>query len=497
MRSSAPFRNGRRTRSDVRRLFRAAGIALLCLCGAAGAYAADLAANPTLLPKTLMALRGEQRDRTQLQLVFDRSRDGQATAPLTVWIGADYFVTVDGTRLNITDLRLQRRFVVDQKDGSLINLSLYGDVMFRRIEVLRREQIAAALAKEASHPATPQGLRRFWIESELGVAAAGKPLAAELKQDGTTTRFLWQGAEIAAIVPGTTAIPGDLVRSYRTFLHRTLPVHPSIADWLGQRGDVPSRLHFISEATGKEEHVALRLRSARMLDTDFPLPPHLTLVLLPWGPKDPDVALMRKVLPTIDAAITEPGTQTRSAAIAADRALIDSDFASGRKFAAALGLAELALRWGRDATACDDGGPCRSKSEIDRLLRDDPRSIVMFQATALQQREPAKALALWRALDRSDLPNAYMIDVFLAPLLSENGERAAAAKSFAAAFAGDPRIPLLYRELGDHFTRVSRLDLAWLCYDLGRALPGRTPPDALSAIDTVEQKLVETYPYLF
>jgi hypothetical protein len=480
----------------VRRLFRAAAVALLCVCTAA-AHAADLAANPTLLPKTLMALRGEQRDRTQLQLVFDRSRDGHATAPLRVWLGADYFATVDGTRLNITDLRLQRRFVVDRQDGSLVNLSLYGDVMFRRIEVLRRQQIAAALGKQASHPDMPQGLHRFWIESELGITAAGKPLVAALKQDGATTRFRWQGEEVAAIVPGDTEIPGALAHSYRTFLHRTLPLHPSIADWLGQLGNVPSRLEFISEATGKAQRVALRLRSARTVDADFPLPPHLTLVLLPWSVNDPDVALMRKMLPTIDAAVTQPEKQARSAAIAADRAVVDSDFANGRKFAAALGLAELALRWGRDATNCDDGGRCRSKNEIDRLLRDDPRSIVMFQATDLQRRQPGKALALWRALDRSDLPNAYMIDVFLAPLLSEGGDRAGAAKSFAAAFAGDPRLPLLYRELGDHFTRVSRLDLAWLCYDLGRALPDRTPPDALSAIDTVEQKLAETYPYLF
>jgi hypothetical protein len=496
MRFSVRSRNGNRTRSDVRRLLCGAAAALLFLCAATATRAGDLAANPTLLPKTLMALRGEQRDRTQLQLVFDRSRDGQATAPLTVWLGADYFATIDGAKLNITDLRLQRRFVVNRQDGSLVNLSLYGDVMFRRIEVLRREQIAAALAKEPSHPATPAGLRRFWIESELGVMATGKPLAAELTQDAATTWFRWQGVEVAAIVPGDTAVPGSLVHSYRTFLHRTLPLHPSITDWLGQLGTVPSHLDFTSEATGKAQHVALRLRSARTVDADFPMPPHLTLQLLPWGPKDPDVALMRKVLPIIDAAVTEPAKQTRSNAIAADRALVASDFAHGRKFAAALGLAELALRWGRDATACDGRG-CRSKEEINRLLRDDPRSIVMFQATALQQHEPGKALALWRALDRSDLPNAYMIDVFLAPLLSENGDRAAAAKSFAAAFAGDPRIPLLYRELGDHFTRVSRLDLAWLCYDLGRALPGRTTPDALSAIDSVEQKLAETYPYLF
>jgi hypothetical protein len=459
------------------------------------------AANPTLLPKTILALRGDESDRTQLQLVFDRTRDGEAMPPLTAWIGADYFALVDGERVTITDLRLRRRFVVDRRAGTLVNFSLYGDVMFRRVELVRRIEIATALTKEPDHAALPESLDRFWIESELGIAGADKlPAAMEQRQEGDTTQFLYGKQKVAAVTPSDTAIPRGLGHSYVTFLRRTLPLHPSIARWLGQTDHVPKQLEFISEARGKAEKMTLHLRSAATIDADFPMPPHLTLVLLPWGTNDPDVALMREILPHVTEAMAQGAAADRATRIAEYRAAIDRDFKEGRKFAAALRLTELALRWGRSATECDpskDAGPCLNKPDIDRMLRDDQRSVAIFKATALQDRQPAKALTIWRDLDRHDVPNGYVVDIFLARLLSERGDRAGAARAFASAFAGDPGIVVLYRELGDHFARVSRLDLAWLCYDLGRALPNRSVPDALSAIDDVEQDLAEAYPDLF
>ena len=229
------------------------------------------------------------------------------------------------------------------------------------------------------------------------------------------------------------------------------------------------------------------------------MPEHLTLILLPQGANDPDVMLMREVLPRMTEAVSAKPAD-RQAQIAEFRGAIDRDFKEKHSFAAALRLTELALRWGRSATQCDDGtnaGPCWTKEEIDKKLRDDPRSVTMFKATAMQDRKPAEALKLWRDLDRGDVPNGYVVDIFLGRLLSERGERHAAAKAFIAAFAGDPGVVAIYRELGDHFARASRLDLAWLCYDLGRALPDRSPPDALTGIDTIEQELVKTYPDMF
>jgi hypothetical protein len=488
----------------VQPFFRLVFAALLCI-GACATWAQEQtgvsASDPMLLPKTILALRGDQGDRARLELTFDRTRDGEAAAPLTVWIGADYFASIEGERLTIVDLRLIRRFVVNRRTGTLVNLSLYGDVMFRRVELVRRLEIATALAKEPDRPVLPQSLDRYWIESELGIDGPGKlPAATGLEQDGATTRFLYGGRKVASATLGDTAVPRDLAHSYGAFLRRSLPLHPSIARWLGQSSQVPSRLEFSSEARGKTEKISLRLKSAATVSADYPMPRRLSLVLLPWGERDPEVALMREILPHVAEAMAARATDG-AGQIEDYRAAIDRDFKVGHKFAAALRLTELALRWGRSATQCetgkDDGGPCRGKQDIDRMLRDDPRSVAMFKATALQESQPAKALAIWRDLDRHDVPNGYVVDIFVARLLSERGDRVGAARSFVAAFTGDPSIVVLYRELGDHFARVSRLDLAWLCYDLGRALPNRTTPDALSGIDIVEQELAKTYPDMF
>ncbi len=474
-------------------------IAALALCAAAAenrGLAADDAANPIQLPKRILALRGNETDQTQLRIVFDRTRDGETVAPITAWIGADYVALVDSKRMTITDLRLRRRFIVDEDAGTVVNLSLYGDVMFRRVELVRRMEIAAALTKD--HSDVPQSLDPFWIESELGITGAGKlPGEVSPHRDGDATVFDYASHEVASVIPSDTAVPSDVDHAYGTFLRR-LSFHPSIARWLGANGQLPKRLDFTSEARGKTEKISLRLRSATTLAGDFPMPPRLSVVLLPWGTDDPDVGLLREVLPRMGKAVIVP--EDREKGIASDRAAIQDDFKNGHKFAAALQLTELALRWGRAATRCDEAasvGPCLSKAEIDRELRGDPRSGAMFKATALQDRDPAKALAIWRDIDRSDVPNGYVVDVFIARLQSESGDREAAAKAFAAAFAGDAHIPALYRELGDHFARASRLDLAWLCYDLGRALPNREPPDALTGIDDIEQQLAAHYPDLF
>jgi hypothetical protein len=454
-----------------------------------------------MLPKTILALRGGQGDSTRLQIEFDRIRDGVAGATLTVWVGSDYFAVIDGDRLTITDLRLLRRFVIDRKASTLVNLSLYGDVMLRRVELVRRMEIAAELIKEKNHPDLPESLDRFWIESELALSVLGiAPMAMETRQNAGATEFLHGGQIVALVKPSETEIPRAVAHAYGAFLRWALPVHPNITRFLGLLGNVPARLDYISEAKGKPEKISLRLRKAETVSADYPMPPRLSLVLLPWGTNDPDVALMREVLPHMTDAMTSRGAANSAGQIASYREAIDRDFKEGHKFAAALRLTELALRWGRSATQCEpskDSGPCRNKEEIDKFLRGDPRSVTMFKATALQEKKPEKALELWRGLDRHDVPNGYVVDIFTSRLLSEAGERRAAAKAFAAAFAGNPSIIALYRALGDHFARVSRIDLAWLAYDLGRALPNRAPPDALIGIDTIEQQLAETYPEMF
>jgi len=464
-------------------------------------------ANPTMLPAMLKTLRGEQGDRTQLRLAFERSSNGTVSAPLNVWIGSDYFALVSDEAETIYDLRLHRRLVIDKRAQSLTNLSLYGDVIFRQIEMTRRIEISQVVAKDAKEskdqPPLPQSLELFWIESELGLPRPGsEPLELEAKSgEGGTMRYLHGGAIVAEWTPGADAVPRALRHSYGAFLRYRLPLHPRIALALAEAGTVPAKLDFISEARGETEKIALRLKEAKGGDDDYPLPDGLSLLLVPAGYQDPDVALMKKVLPNMVDAVAGRAGAGPPRSIADYRRAIDESLKNKKTFEATLLLTALALQWGRAASACekssDEAGPCHTKEEIQQAAGSDRRSLAMFDAISSQAQEPDKAIGLWHAISRGSVADGYVVDIFLARLLSVHGKREDAATSFVAAFAGNPYIPTLYRDLGDHYARTSRTDLAWLSYDLGRALPNRITPDALTSIDQLEQELAKQYPELF
>jgi len=476
---------------------------LLATFGAAAARAEDGAiANPTMLPGALRAMRGDQGDTSQLRLTFERFSDGRTGAPLTAWIGSDYFALMSEDGETIYDFRLRRRLVVDRKAQSLVNLSLYGDVIFRQIELTRRIEIAQVIEKKTADQPLPESLESFWIESELSLPRPGQD-APELEQrtggEGVV-RFLHAGNVVAAFKPGTQAVSRALRHSYAAFLRYRLPLHPRIARAIADTGYVPAQLDYVSEAKGEAEKVALRLKEARTLNEDYPLPQSLSLVLLPSGNQDPDVLLLRKVMPNMVDAIGARAAAGPPRSVADYRKAIDAALKDKKNFEATLLLTALALQWGRGAAACekaDDAAPCHTKDEIEHAVGADKRSLAMFDAMSLQGNEAEKAIAIWRGLDRGGVADGYVVDIFLARLLSVRGQREEAAKSFAAAFAGNPYIATLYRDLGDHYARTSRTDLAWLSYDLGRALPNRAAPDALSSIDQLEQELAKQYPELF
>jgi hypothetical protein len=479
---------------------RAATIALL-LWSAAAARADDMPplAHPALLPEAIRALHGPEGESAVLRVTFDRTRDGAAAAPVEIVIGADYFALPGAQSETIYDLKLRRRLVIDRQAKTLINFSLFGDLVFRHIELARRMEIASTLSGLPGKSERPQSLEPFWIESELGLAwpGAAVPATADQRNDADGAHFLFAGKNVANATASATLIPTELLHSYGAYLHQALPIHPSIAEALALTQRVPETLDYVSEAGGKSEKIALKLREAKLDSGDYPLPASLSLVLLPPLGADPDVATLHKVLPLMVAAVTR---QVAPRPIESYRKAIDQALKAKQGFETTLLVAELALQWGRAATSCgsgDDPGPCHDKDEIEKAVSDDGRAMTMFRATASQAKEPEQALASWAGLKRDDVADGYVVDILMARLLSVRGKRAEAANAFIAAFEGNASIPTLYRDLGDHFARVSRTDLAWLCYDLGRALPGRADDDALSAIDALEQELAENYPELF
>ena len=430
--------------------------------------------------------------------MFDQEHDGAAREPIDVRIGPDYFELANGDHATIYDLKLHRRLVIDRLHANFASFSLYGDLIFRQVELGRRLGIAQTLTKAGQAKDVPTGLEPFWIESELGLAqrSAEAVKLTQKRDENGVLRFGVGGREVASLISETTKVPPGLRHGFAAFLHDRLAIHPQIAAAIEATGLVPSQLVFTSEAKGEKEQVTWRLRSAETARGEYPLPQFLTAVLVPEGGKDPDVALLRDVLPAMieaDAGKARGGPRS----IADYRRGIDAAFRHGQRFQTALLLAEMALQLGRTATDCDAGPddvPCHDADEINEFLHDDPRANILFKASALQVRKSDEAIAAWRGLDRGDVLDPYVVDMFLGRNLSIRGKRAEAATSFRAALAGNPYVPTLYRDLDDHFARVVRIDLAWICYDLGRSLPGRQIPDALSDIDQLEQELAKQYP---
>ena len=156
------------------------------------------------------------------------------------------------------------------------------------------------------------------------------------------------------------------------------------------------------------------------------------------------------------------------------------------------------MQYGRSANDCTTGPrdvPCHDADDLNERLASDARAARLYKAQLAQSKDPKLALELWRGLTRSDVTNAYVIDVFVANLLSSS-DRAQAAAAFGRAIRGNPYLGSVYKDLGDFFLRGARVDLAWLCYDLGRSLPGGGG-GPLASVDGLELRLAQAYPDFF
>lgn len=435
----------------------------------------------------------------EMRLLFEVHRGDDAPVPLTVWLGADYVDLMEGGRETLYDFRLRRRLVLDRAAGTIVNLSLYGDVAFRRFEMENRAMLAQAYRSTMRAP-PPRALEPFWAESEIGLPSGAKARPAierETLADGAV-RFRADGQEVALFAPAREAVPAELRASFAHFLRIRVPVHPEILAAIALDGRLPQRLVYVTVAGDERKPAGLVLKRSGRLESDYPLP--ATMQPRPIAATgDDDASVLRSLLPVMLQAVAgRAGGGPRP--LADYRRAIDAALQQRKSFQAALLLTEMTMQYGRAARDCTvgpGGVPCHSAQELNRRLAGDPRTAALYRAQGDEAKEPRAALKLWQGLERGDVSDGYVIDAFLANHWSRAGERDEAAAAFARSLEGNPYLGAVYRDLGDHFLRGGRTDLAWICYDLGRALPGRSADDALAAIDDIEHELAARYPDFF
>jgi hypothetical protein len=524
-RSASPTRNSRAV-SHHRRLG-ALSLALALSLPPAAGVAAEIA-GPQFDAAGLRAARHAAPER-QLRLVFDLRRGDAAPVPVIVLLGLDYVDVAENGRETLYDFRLRRRLSLDREAGLFANFSLYGDVAFRRFELDKRVTLAAMFGEATHGDPLPLVLQPFWLESDLGLRSGGEqpPAIGQEKTAEGAVRFRVDGEEVALFAPDSQAVPAELRRSFARFLRLRLPIHPDILAVIARDGRLPRRLVLVSAEGGERRPMGLILKAAERLDGDYPLSASFESRPLAGQPGDEEALSLRGLLPVmLEAVAGRSGDGPRP--LADYRRAVDQALDRGEGFAAMLLLAEAALQYGtraRDCVAQPGGGAaCHGAEEFGRRFAEDPRAALFYKAQTAEPRDPAAAAALWEDLKHDDVANGYVVDAFLADRLSAAGHRQDAMGAFSRALAGDPYLAGVYKELGDHFLRASRTDLAWICYDLGRALPapalpdrdandplaavrrrwiedlavpGREPNDPLAAVDTLEGELASAYPQFF
>lgn len=476
-----------------------AALALGLMLLAPGSRAAEIA-GPALDAARIRAARVAAPGQ-QLALVFDDHRGTGAPVPLTVLLAKDYLDIVEGGREALYDFRLHRRLTLDRGARVFANFSLFGDVAFRRFELGKRLSLIGMTGEALAGDTLPLSLQPFWIESDVGLLGAAKkePAIAQQKLPDGATSFRLGGEEVALFAPASEAVPAELRRSFERFLRLFLPLHPDIAAAIALDGRLPQRLVYVSDAGGRRHPAGLVLRRALHREADYPLPSGFEPRPLGGQAQDQEALALRGLLPLmLEAVAGKAGSGPRP--LAGYRRAADQALKQNHAFAAAMLLAEAALQYGTDAGDCTigpGGVPCHGGEELGLRFAADPRAVKLYRAQTDEPRDPKEAVALWESIKHDDVANGYVIDAFLAGRLSAAGHRQAAMGAFRRALEGDPYLAGVYKELGDHFLRASRTDLAWICYDFGRSLPDRDPHDPLASVDELERQLLADYPQFF
>jgi hypothetical protein len=481
------------------RVLGACVLAFALLLAPAGVLARELA-GPQLGAAALRVAR-EAAPGPLLRLDFELHRGEAPPTPLTALVAADYVDIVEPGREVLYDFRLRRRLDIDRSGRTFANFSLYGEVAARRFQLYKRVELGRMFAAQSHQDELPLALQRFWLEADVGLATSAKPLpiTRQVLADGAA-RYGFEGRDVALFQPSRYTVPAALQRSFARFLRFELPIHPDILSVITLDGRLPQRLVVLALADGALHPLGLLLKSATHLEADYPLPASFALQPLAGEATDAETSSLRGLLSTmIDAASSHVGRPPRS--LADYRRAADQALQQGRGFAAMLLVSEAALQYGPIAGDCSSGlgwaARCRRGDELNRVLAKDPRAALFYKAQTAPSRDPAAVIAELRGLKRDDVADDYVVDAFLADRLSTAGQRQAAMGAFALALAGNPYLAGVYKELGDHYLRAARSDLAWICYDLGRSLPGRRGDDALAAVDAIEDDLASTYPAFF
>jgi hypothetical protein len=474
------------------------GLSALIALAPLGAAAADLSqVGPQATAAQIVAAHGSAQE-PALKLVFTVEDNVSPPHPMTVESAPGFLYIEESGHGTLYDYRIRRVIGLDSARHVFTNSSLYALVDFYAAETASRRFERGALGAMKA-PDQAILMDPFWVQSELRIVDPDDPPASIDQSKTASGAFYFSSHDkpAASYVLSSKPLADGDKPGFARLLRMRAAIHPRIADTLVASGMLPQRLSFIMPPVMKKPDVTWTLQSADHVTADYPLTADYSAEPLPSDSKDATVQSLRALLPVMLAATSgSAGHGPRS--VADYQAAIDGALRARKPFQAVLLSLELTLQYGAQADcAAAARFVCHSSKEVFAAAAKDRRTQDLKRSLQSPPAQLDSAIKLLRGLKRDDVSNGYVVDDFLANDLVAAGHGDQALPLFLGAIKGNPYLGGYYKDLGDLFRRSFQPDLAWLCYDLGRALPGGAGAPVISDMNGFEQKLAEKYPEFF
>lgn len=468
----------------------------LCFAGLlaiAPASAAELSQiGPLASGKSLLAARAQIKEDGVETTV--KMTGGDKPDTVTLDIAEDFAVAYHVTNGTIYDFAQRRLLVLDDKARTVRNASLYAYVDFAVSETANRRMQRGAL-KTVKVTGDTAMLDPFWVQSELHIMAPqdGSPIIVRRADKDGSVHFSYDKKEVASYSLSKQVLTKAQSATLAKYLRYASTLHPTIIDEIAASGRMPSRIAFDQPPMRKLPQAVWVFEKPIVVKSVYPVRDGIKPDAAPTG-SDVGSTTVRDLLPVMQSAITGNAPGRKSAADF--HAAIDAAMNKKKFFQAAVLGFEFNLQYG--AAEADCAAPCHSLKDVFAAANADPRTQVLVKALQPANADELEAsIKALTDLKRDDLSNPYMIDDFLANDLSESGHNTEALPLFANAIKGNPYLAGYYKDLGDVFRRSFSPDLTWLCYDLGRMLPGGANAPVIGHVTEQEAELVKAYPEFF
>jgi tetratricopeptide (TPR) repeat protein len=462
-----------------------AALVTILLTGAAGAVAGDLTCVFNVTRETVLrAVQGAPGAGRPAAGDAGPARTKETRRTVVALEKDAVAVTREGEVTLAYHFPSRRMYVLDSREKTYADLSLYGTVAFRVNELVRRramgDQLAAArLPADDPRRDLTDAFTAESLSSRRLPEDAGRPdaPAAEVIRRGKEWEFVHGGRRFVRFLPSDHPIPPGYRRSWGRFLVHQCSIHPTIRERIVRAGVLPDLLEFSYIDTAESCTVTYRLESV----SEGPgrpagVPPGFTPKVVPGD-------RLGRILARLEPHHRGDTLRTRPEA----ERFIDEAMARGDALDAYLGWLEFDALAGRDP---------RGRSSLDaalaKILAARDARVSSLRVARGKPEEFAAILKAVDGIDRRGLNKGYQLDVYRGSMLIALGRIPEANDAFLDALEANPYLLNAYRPLGDDHLRAFETIEAWRCYDAIR----RVDPDSalLNDVKELEARLEKDFP---